>query len=719
MEEWEEPLHPGSLPRSYPTFPHNATLIAHFFPLTRSSGLVSSKNARSEGLFGPVPVGSCDGPQSASPDALLQSATLLADRAFARPSLSLPPRTILRATSVDRVSHLQIYGYLHGRAREHYDRFMPSLRPRRLTAALTPILVLATVALAGCGSSSSPGSSADPAGVVPASAPLYAGAVVHPDGTLKTDATTAASTLTHQPDSYARLASVLQVPGSPPLTYSHDIAPWLGPNAGIFLSTLSASAAATSQLQQLLTQLLQSGSSTTQSAWPFASGVQGAIVLDTSDAAKAASFISTEAQHAGGHAASYRGISYQATSGSEAFGIVDRLAVLGTVTGLHSVIDTSLGGPSLVHAADYSKLLSSAPSGALAHVYSNPGAAGANASFATGGAAGAGAQGLGGVIGLLGGDHTLNISVVPSSSSIALDVDSLVSKNPGTSTGGGGLAASASEGSQALGELPGESWLAAGFGNVGITLAGDVQGLHGLASLVTSLGSFTGAGATTTESSSGGFNIKGVLEGFLAPLSALSAPGAQSQRDFLSWMSSAGIFAGGSGIVNLRGGVVLDSKNPSLSEAAVAKLGAALEKSGGSVQSISIPGTDAAISVRVNGLPVELDIANGVGSDGQTKFVIGLGEASVQDALKPSSTLLTAASASTAAGTLGEGIRPSVIVEFAPLLTLLEGVGLAEDPSISHILPYLRSLSTLVGGGKSLAGGIERFRLVAGLQQSG
>jgi hypothetical protein len=595
---------------------------------------------------------------------------------------------------------------------------MPSLRPRRLTAALTPILVLATVALAGCGSSSSPGSSADPAGVVPASAPLYAGAVVRPDGTLKTDATTAASTLTHQPDSYARLASVLQVPGSPPLTYSHDIAPWLGPNAGIFLSTLSASAAASSQLQQLLTQLLQGGSSTTQSAWPFASGVQGAIVLDTSDAAKAASFISTEAQHAGGHTASYRGISYQATSSGEAFGIVDRLAVLGTVTGLHSVIDTSLGGPSLAHAADYSKLLSSAPSGALAHVYSNPGAAGANASFATGGAEGAGAQGLGGVIGLLGGDHTLNISIVPSSSSIALDVDSLVSKNPPTSTGGG-LAASASEGAQALGELPGESWLAAGLGNVGVTLAGDVQGLHGLASLVTSLGGSSGAGAATEESSSSGFNIKGVLEGFLAPLSALSAPGAQSQRDFLSWMSSAGIFAGGSGIVNLRGGVVLDSKDPSLSKAAVAKLGAALEKSGGSVQSISIPGTDAAISARVNGLPVELDIANGVGSDGQTKFVIGLGEASVQDALKPSSTLLTAASASTAAGTLGEGIRPSVIVEFAPLLTLLEGVGLAEDPSISHILPYLRSLSTLVGGGKSLGGGIERFRLVAGLQQSG
>ena len=606
-------------------------------------------------------------------------------------------------------------------------------RPRRRVAALAPLLVLAAavLALAGCGSSSTPGSSADPASVAPASAPLYVGAVVRPSGSLKSSATAAATTLTHQADSYARLASVLQAPGAPTLTYSHDLAPWLGTNAGIFLSSLSTSTAATTQLQQLLGKVLQGGASTTPSAWPFASGLQGAIVLDTSDSSKAASFISTEAQHAGAHPASYRGVSYQATSGGDAFAIVDRLAVLGTVTGLHSVIDTSLGGPSLMHAADYSKLLSSAPSGALAHVYSNPTVAGTDASNGAGSASGTGTssaasgatgtQGLGGLIGLLGGARTVNLSLVPSSSSIALDVDSLTAAT-GSSAGGGGLAGSAGSGAQALGELPGESWLAVGLGDAGATLSGDVQALHGVASALTSLGnSSSGAGVASEESSAGGFDIKGVLDGVLAPLSALSAPGAQSRHDFLSWISSAGLFASGSGIVNLRGGIVLDSTNPSLSKAAVAKLGAVLEKSGGSVQSISIPGTDAAISARVSGLPVELDIANGTdtGAGGQTKFVIGLGEASVQDALKPSSTLLSAASTSTAAGTLGEGIRPSAIVEFAPLLSLLEGVGLSEDPSISHVLPYLRSLSTLVGGGKSLGGGIERYRLVAGLQSAG
>jgi len=580
-----------------------------------------------------------------------------------------------------------------------YDRPVPQRRSTRLDAFLVILLALAviTTALAGCGSSSSPGTSADPAGIVPASAPLYASAVVRPSGTLKTNATAAAQTLTHQPNIYSRLAGVLQTPGSPTLYYNRDVAPWLGTNAGIFLSSLSISAAGTAQLQQLLTQLLQHSS--LASTWPFgAKGVRGAIVLDTSDAAKARSFLGTQARHAGAHAVSYRGVAFQETSGGIAFGVVDRFAVLGSVDGLHSVIDTSLGGPSLVHAADYAKLLSSAPSGVLAHVYAAGSAPGHHG----------GSPQTNSLLGLLGGTRPLDVSLVPSTSSIALDVDSLASGAP---AGDGGLLASTSEGAKTLSELPGESWLAAGLGNAGGTFAGDVKALQGLPSLLSTLG-----GTSSAEGSSSGFSIKGLLEGILTPLSALSSPGARTQHDFLSWMSSAGIFVSGSTITDLRAGIVLSSKNPFLSRAAVAKLGAVLSKSGGTVQPVSIPGTDAAISARVNGLPVELDIANGRGAGGQTKFVIGLGQASVQDALQPSSTLSSSSSYSAAQTALGEGSQPSVTVDFPTLLSLLEGVGLSEDASISKVVPYMRSLTTLSGGAKNLGGGIERFRLVLGLQ---
>src|SRR4029077_20456368 len=106
-----------------------------------------------------------------------------------------------------------------------------------------------------------------------------------------------------------------------------------------------------------------------------AGGVQGAIVLDTSDSAKAGSFLDSQAKHAGARANSYRGVSYRATSSGVAFGVVAHFAVIGSETGLQDVIDTTRGGPALAHATPYSKLLASAPSGRPAHRDSNtPGA---------------------------------------------------------------------------------------------------------------------------------------------------------------------------------------------------------------------------------------------------------------------------------------------------------------------------------------------------------
>jgi hypothetical protein len=45
VEEWEEPLHPGSLSRTYPTLSHNATLFAHFLPLSYSNARDRAKTA--------------------------------------------------------------------------------------------------------------------------------------------------------------------------------------------------------------------------------------------------------------------------------------------------------------------------------------------------------------------------------------------------------------------------------------------------------------------------------------------------------------------------------------------------------------------------------------------------------------------------------------------------------------------------------------------------
>ncbi len=69
---------------------------------------------------------------------------------------------------------------------------------RFAVAVLAVALIALAVLIAGCGSSASTGSSADPAGVAPAYAPVYVGAVVRPSGSLKSEALAAGQALTHQ-----------------------------------------------------------------------------------------------------------------------------------------------------------------------------------------------------------------------------------------------------------------------------------------------------------------------------------------------------------------------------------------------------------------------------------------------------------------------------------------------------------------------------------------
>jgi hypothetical protein len=578
-------------------------------------------------------------------------------------------------------------------------------RPRvlsrtRLAGVSATLAVGLAGALAGCGSSSPAGTSADPASVVPSTAALYAGATVRPSGAQATAALAAGKALTHEADPYLRLLATLQTPGAPQLSYAKEVAPWLGPRAGIFLTSLTGSS---STLLSLVKQGLLGG--TASSAFPFGSGAaQGAIVLDTSNLSKARSFVQGLAQHAGAHSTSYKGVAYESTSAGVAFGVVQRFAVIGSEAGMHGVIETAGGAGSLERAGGYSKLLAAAPSSVLAHLYTSP---------ASSSAQGSGAEASSGLLALLAGSHEADISLIPASSSSAtgssltIDADTLASASTGG--GSGGLLAADPEGAKALSELPGGSWLAIGLGHLSTTIDQDVQGLQSLTSLASTLG---GAGPESTA----GLSLNGLLQGLLAPLGVLGADTPAAKKAFASWMGSGGVFASGASLLELKGAVVISSKDPALSRAAVQELSAQLRKAGGSVSSARIAGTEAAAAARLEGLPVVLDIAAGRNTAGQAKFVIGIGEASVQAALDPPSTIAQSAPSEAAKSALGEGAQPSVILDLPTLLSLLEGVGLTEAPSISKFMPYLRSVTTLAGGGHSLGNEVERFKLVLGLQ---
>jgi len=551
-------------------------------------------------------------------------------------------------------------------------------RRRARRAGLAAGLCALALGAGGCGSSHTNGTSADPASAVPASAPLYAGATVRPSGSERSEALAAGKALTHQADPYLRLLAALRTPGSGKLDYARDVAPWLGPKAGLFLTSLAAS--------RSLTSVLEAGLLGREGAGIPFGPVQGALVLDTRDPNAARSFLTGQARRAGARPQTYRGVSYEVASSGLAFGLVARFAVIGSQAALRSVIDTTQGGAALSAAGAYGKLLAKAPAEALAHVYVNPGAREA---------AGAG------VLALLTGQRPANVSLLTKAGSISLDADTL---------GGApaGLLSASPEAARALAAMPGDSWLGIGLARAGSGLPGDIRGLEGLASLMAS-----------GPEAPGTLSLKSLLGGLLAPLKALGAPTARARRDFGSWMGPAAVFAGGSSLLELKAAVVIDSTNAQRSRAAVAELGRVLRAQGGTAQPASIPGAEAALGATVKGLPLRLYVAAGKDSRGQAKFILGLGEQAVSAALAPSSTLSASAALHAAGAGIGEGAQPSLMLDTPTLVSLLEGVGLTESPSLSGLMPYLRTLSTISGGGHELGGEVERFRLVVGLAQAG
>ena len=281
-------------------------------------------------------------------------------------------------------------------------------------------------------------------------------------------------------------------------------------------------------------------------------------MLDTSNIAAARSFVSRAASRAGAKASSYRGVTVMATSAGDAFAMVKGFVVLGSQAAVQSVIDTSLGAASLSSSSDYAALRKNSPPQALAHLYLS--------SAASGPAAGAAGEALGA---LIGRGATL-ASLTPEQGAVTVDLDVL------SPAGSQGLLGSASEGAQALGALPGESWLALGIGNTQAALGAN---LGHLGSLLGSLGGESSSASGRIGAAVGRARV--AAEGAAEPAARTSPPTRPKARaDYASWMGPTGVFASGAGLLELRAGVVIVSSDAARSKAAVGKLAAQLQGQG-------------------------------------------------------------------------------------------------------------------------------------------
>jgi hypothetical protein len=537
------------------------------------------------------------------------------------------------------------------------------------------VLLSTTAALAGCGSS---GSSGDPAGLVPASAPLYATIAIKPAGGANGNAQTAAKKLTHLAEPYGSVAQALLSGEGARSDFKREVESWVGASAGVFVTSLDTSKLPrdASSVKSLLEGGL-AGAASSPGAGDFATkGTQGAVVLETSDVGAARSFLSKRAAVQQAHTVSYRGVSYQVSAAGAAEGIVEDFAVIGSESGVKGVIDTSLGGAAITTAPGYAK----PSSDAIASVYVRP----EQLTSAVHGSSATASQGISLLGQLFAGSQSASLSVVPTANSISLQGE--------IHSASGSTPLFGQEGAKALGEMPASAWLAAAVGNTGSNLPRALALLRGVATF----------GTSTVFASLGGPSIEKVF-------ATLDSPKAKLQEDFGSWAGAGGMFVSGTGLFDLQAALVIASSDPAASQAAVAKLGELMRSAGAVVDKATIAGTDAAVNVKLQGFPAVIFIASGQG-----KFVLGLGQTSVEDAMSPSSTLAGSPSYSTATTTLGGGIEPSLIVEFPTLLGFLEGVGLTQSPGVSNLVPYFKSLGTLTAGAKS-EGGVEHFKVVLGL----
>lgn len=570
---------------------------------------------------------------------------------------------------------------------------MPGIRSTRLRAAVAALLaLLSALALSACGSSKPAGTAADPATVVPASVPLYVGAVVRPEGDLQRYASADASTITHSKHPYSSLLKALQ--GTKLLghfDYEREVKPWLGSNAGLF----STSPAALSHIGEALGQSLGKGASAESllsagvAGIASAKGLQGALVLDTTDVEKARSFLEKIAKRAGAHRTSYKGVSYEVDSEGIAEGIVGRFAVIGTESALRGAIEAHAGGPSLAKGSPaYGKLASKAVPGTLVSVYIDT-ASGSSPQQEGGSSAGAGS-----LLSLLPGEpQQLRISLVPGKDRIELDADMLSSSSQAESKAASSTAAAA----HLLEELPSGSWLAASVGESGTHAARYLAAMRSVVSLA----------ASTVLSSFGGPAFEGLVD-------KLAARSGAVQRIFSGWAGPAAVFASGAGLLNLQAGLVIESSSPERARSAVEMLGAALASTGATVQPRPLPEVESALEVKVSRLPVTLYLGSGGG-----RFAFGIGPASVQSALQSEGGLSESPLYTAAKSSLGGGTKPVAIFSVPSLLGFLEGLGLNENPSVAPTLSYLRPLGTLAAGSQSLGGGITRLHAVLGLQRGG
>jgi hypothetical protein len=518
-------------------------------------------------------------------------------------------------------------------------------RPRRF-ALLAASCAVAAVPVAGCGSSSSSNGSSgapgtDPAALMPATAPVYVEAQVRPSGELAANAKAVAGKILRTSDPGAKIVGLIDEAGKKEgASYEKDVEPWLGQRAGIAITGV-------------------------RGAGGDDVDVVGAIASTDDDAAK--DFVKKYAK--GDATRKYRDVEYQYDNDDDtAVAVVDHAVLVGSERAFKSALDAR-SGAALESAGAFKKARSTVGTDGLGFVYADPGRffdLALGAANGSGTLKGSQAQSLQSFKGLLTGSGLQSVAASLDVASNALRVDAAaIGLKAGAAGGGSGAGDSAA----AAASAPAGAWLSVGLGDVGATFK---QSLSTLGS----------AGAT------GGIDPATLMQQLKAQL------GIDIEKDLLSWMGNAAVFVKGTSMSDLGGALVVTSKDPAASKAAIPKLKRLLSGLDVRTSALSGPGTGDAtgFSIDVGG-----PIAGGVKvATKDDKFVIAYGASALKDALDGGDKLGDSEPFKTAAGLL-EGAKPSLFLDTPQVVKLLASFA-GSDEDFAKAKPTLDAFGPAAAG---------------------
>lgn len=517
------------------------------------------------------------------------------------------------------------------------------------------LLCAAPVALfaAGCGGDDDDsGSTTDLTNFAPADAPVFVEGALKPEGDLK-DSVEAILDRFPEGDTVGQklideLNSSAKEDGSD-VTYEDDIEPWLGERAAFFATGFTPSRDSLGGSDTDITD--------------------GAFMVETTDEDEARTKIREFAEEDGTVTeAEYNGVTYDRTEAEEpgdftAVAVIDGTAVVGTEQGLKDAIDAQTG-ENLSSQSEYASFRSERGGDLLMSAFADVGAI----LDAIPPSPGFNAQDREQFKKAYGSLTEQPVLFGVSATSDQANIDFVGGSYPFNFSGASELLDAGFE----------DAWFAAALPDIGKSLG-------------TSLDQFASAGV---------------------PAGQLNQANRMLQRQFgfslddLEGVGDLALFAGGTSIVDLKVGGLLEIPDAGTRNRLLAAMRTALQRSGqAKVAPLQIDGAENGFSVQVPDLPVPINVATS-----GDRVAIGAGPAT-QALLSGDGGLTDSEAFGDAQDAIGGDKEISFFTQMDPIVELVESTG-GDDAEFQEAKPYLEAFDFFAGGVSSQSGDTIDQRIV-------